>query len=186
MAPDSEIDDVFRIVSQQLAAANIHCLMIGGHAVNHYGYSRATQDVDFMIATSDHEPTRRIMTAAGFTNQSMTETVDFFNRPGSPLRVDFLKVDRATLDELLSAAVSVLYLDRHEVKVPCLRDLIAMKVFALASGSPGRRDRDSADIVHLAVENRIDLERDLLPLCERFGTAGLYEQLSARIKEMAP
>ena len=52
MEPDS-VEFVFNVVGRQLPKAGVEFLMIGGHAVNHYGYSRATLDVDFMIAASD-------------------------------------------------------------------------------------------------------------------------------------
>ena len=59
-----------------------------------------------------------------------------------------------------------------------------MKLFALKSGSPRRRERDMADIVHLTVENHLTADRDLKPLCERFATDRIYEELAARIREM--
>jgi len=48
-----QIDYVFETVSRDLPKAGVEFLMIGGHAVNHYGYTRATLDVDFMIAAED-------------------------------------------------------------------------------------------------------------------------------------
>ena len=41
-----------------------------------------------------------------------------------------------------------------------------------------------ADIVHLTVENHLTADRDLKPLCERFATDRIYEELAARIREM--
>lgn len=53
-----DVDDVFDVVTRRLPAAGVDCIMIGGHAVNHYGVSRATQDIDFMVATSDEGAVR--------------------------------------------------------------------------------------------------------------------------------
>jgi hypothetical protein len=181
---DCDIDGVFEVVSRDLPAAGIDCVMIGGHAVNHYGVVRATQDVDFMIAASDEEALRRVMQAAGFTNFAAHEVVVFYNRPGSPLRVDFLKVDRETMDKLMANAVSVDYHGGHRVRVPRLEDLLAMKLFALASGSPAREDKDFPDIVHLVIENGVDVGTDLRALCARFATPALYDRLCLRIKEL--
>ena len=99
-----EADCVFDIVSRQLPEAGVDCLMIGGHAVHHYGYSRATQDIDFMIAATDETAVCRVMSAAGFSNIAVHATVVFFNRPGSALRVDFIKVERQTMDRLTETA----------------------------------------------------------------------------------
>jgi hypothetical protein len=182
---DSEADLILGVVSRQLPDAGVDCLMIGGHAVNHYGFLRATQDIDFMIAASDETAVRRAMLEAGFTNIAAHETVVFFSRPGAPLRVDFIKVDRQTMDELMSAAVIVDSYAGHPIKVPRLQDLIAMKLFALASGNPKREDKDFPDVVHLVIANRMDLEEELKPLCERFASASIYNRLCARIRELS-
>lgn len=181
---DFEADYIFDVVSQRLPEAGVDCVMIGGHAVNHYGFTRATQDIDFMIATADEEAVRRIMMGAGFTNVAAHETVTFFHRPGSPLRVDFVKVDSQTMASLLAGAVTVEYVAGRRVKVPRLQDLIAMKIVALRSGNPRREDKDFPDVVHLVIENQLDLERDLRPLCKRFGTDALFARLSGRIQEL--
>ena len=181
---ESEFDRIMDVVTRQLPADGIPCLMIGGHAVNHYGVMRATQDIDFMIAASDADAVRHIMRNAGFTNLAVHETVMFFNRPGSPLRVDFLKVEQGTLRKLLEHAVTTTYAGSGYVRVPQLKDLMAMKLFALTTGGPKRMDKDFSDIVHLAIENQVDVETDLKPLCHAFGTEAIYAALRVRIEEL--
>jgi hypothetical protein len=178
-----QIRRVFNTVSQKLPESAIPFLMIGGHAVNHYGYTRATMDVDFMIAAEDVAAVREVMKTAGFSNISEGGTVIFFSLPESSVRVDFLPVDSETMKQLLTGSVEVLY-GGTRLKVPCLNDLLAMKLFALKSGSPRRKERDSSDIVQLMVANRLDAETDLKPLCERFAAGAFYKELADRIQEM--
>lgn len=178
-----QINYVFETVSRKLPEAGVEFLMIGGHAVNHYGYTRATMDVDFMIAAEDVSAVRRVMKDAGFTNISEGETVIFFTLPDSPVRVDFLPVDSGTLSELLLNAVPAEY-GGVRLKVPGLSDLLAMKLFALKGGHPRRRDRDAGDVVQLVIENGLTVESDLKPLCDRFATDSIYEELSGRIREV--
>ena len=83
----SNLDEVFEIVSQQLPAAGVDCLLIGGFAVNHYGYTRNTLDVDFMIVSERLGDVRRIMLAAGFSNIDVHENVAFFAIPTEGPRV---------------------------------------------------------------------------------------------------
>ncbi len=52
---------IFDVVGRVLPAVGVEFLLIGGHAVNHYGYSRATIDVDFMIASSHVDAVRTAM-----------------------------------------------------------------------------------------------------------------------------
>lgn len=178
-----QITRVFEVVSRKLPEAGVAFLMIGGHAVNHYGYTRATMDVDFMIAAEDAPAVREVMKSSGFTNVSEGETVIFFSLPESALRIDFLPVDSETMRQLLAGAIEAHY-GGVRLKVPCLDDLIAMKLFALKSGNPRRGERDSADIVQLMILNKLDLKSVLKPLCDRFATGALYKELAARIQEL--
>jgi hypothetical protein len=178
------VDKVMDVVTRLLPEAGIDTVMIGGHAVNHYGVSRATRDIDFMVAAADADAVRRIMHAEGFTNVAVHETVMFFNQPGTALRVDFLKVDRETMDRLLANAKEVEYFGGLGVRVPQLKDLLAMKLFALSSGGVKREDKDFSDIVNLVIENRVSVEGELLELCRQFADEALYARLCARIKEL--
>jgi hypothetical protein len=178
------VDDVFRVISRDFPEAGVGCLMIGGHAVNAYGVLRATQDVDFMIAAEDESMVRRLMTSTGFTNVTVMENVIFFCRPQSPLRIDFLKVDGATMKTLLGKALSVDYTPGYPIQLPCLFDLIAMKLFALRSSPVEREDKDFPDIVRLAMEHAIPLETELKSLCEQFGPPSVYQRVCARIQEL--
>jgi len=158
--------------------------IIGGHAVNHYGVIRATQDIDFMIASPQADAVRQIMRDAGFTNIAMHETVMFFSRPDSPLRVDFLKIAPDTMQKLMANAVKTQYAGSQAVTVPRLHDLLAMKLFALNTGGPKRRDKDFGDIVNLVIENGVEVDGELKALCQEFGTDALYTDLRTRIEEL--
>lgn len=181
---DSDADRVFNVVCQRLPELGVAVLLVGGHAVNYYGFVRATQDIDFMVTDVDEPLLGQVMREAGFTNVAVYENVIFFSRPGSTLRVDFLKVDAETMEKLMARAVSVEYFGGHRVKVPALRDLLAMKLFALKVGTRGRKERDLLDIAHLVLENDLDVERDLKPLCEEFATKAIYSEICERIEAL--
>ena len=137
-----------------------------------------------MIAASASDAVKRIMRDAGFTNIAVHETVMFFNQPCSPLRVDFLKVEQDTMEKLMAKAVKVSYAGAADVWVPQLHDLLAMKLFALTTGGPKRKDRDFGDIVNLVIENGVDVERDLRALSHEYGSDAVYAELQARIEAL--
>lgn len=56
--------------------------------------------------------------------------VAFFNAPGSPLRVDFLRVEKSTMRKLLDSAIRA-SVRGYVLVVPALRDLICRQVAAL-------------------------------------------------------
>ncbi len=173
---------IFDVVGRVLPAVGVEFLLIGGHAVNHYGYSRATIDVDFMIASSHADAVRTAMRSAGFTNISQTDNVVFFNHPAIPHRVDFLQVDAETLRSLVGRASRIEY-GGQSLLVPSLPDLIAMKLFALKQGSAQREAKDFPDIVNLVLEHGLDIEAELEPLCEKYADQEIYSRLARKIRE---
>ena len=175
----NRIEYVFDVVSRQLPEAGVAFLMIGGHAVNYYGYSRATVDVDFLIASHDVSTVRSVMNAAGFTNVSESENVVFFGHPENPHRVDFLKVDTHSMDQLMESAEQIDYCG-YGLAVPGIMDLIAMKLFAAAHGSRQREDKDLTDVVNLACECGLEL-LDLRELCDKYANAEVYSKLECRM-----
>jgi len=174
---------VLDVASRQLSAAGMDCILIGGFAVNYYGYTRNTLDVDFMIVAQQFDVVRQIMKRSGFTNIASNKNVAFFNAPGSPLRVDFLRVDGDTMRKLLGNAINA-NVYGYEIKVPALRDLIAMKIFALSQDVDRRLGKDLPDIAYLSVLHNLDLESDIRPLCNRFGTRKVYDLIRGQVEAL--
>ncbi len=59
--------NVFEILDQESRAADLPFLIIGGHAVNAYGYSRLTKDLDLLIRKTDRDTWLKILTQRDFT-----------------------------------------------------------------------------------------------------------------------
>lgn len=177
------LEAIFGLASRQLPAHGVDCILIGGFAVNFHGYTRNTLDVDFMIVADQVDTVRRTMVQAGFTNVAVQDNVAFFSAPGSSLRIDFLSVTRDTMRKLLANA-SLAKVQGFEVKVPALRDLIAMKIFALSQDVPRRMGKDLPDIAYLSVLHNLDLETDIRPLCNKFGTPGVYDLIRGQTEEL--
>jgi hypothetical protein len=176
-------DRILRIVSQELSAAGIDCLLIGGFAVNHFGYSRNTLDVDFMILADQVSAVRRIMVDAGFTNVSEQDNVVFFSAGEAEPRVDFLRVDAGSMHELMARATDIT-VRGCTLSIPALHDLLAMKVFALSQNTARRMGKDLPDIAFLTVLNDLDIESDIRPLCDRFGTDEVFELIRRQVEAL--
>ncbi len=181
---DFDTDIIFKDLLPRLRDEGIDVIMIGGHAVNHYGVTRATQDVDFMITAEDAAEVGRILSSAGFINVYSSDNVMFFSRPSSPLRVDFLKSDRETMDKLLANAVEIDYFGQERIRVPQVQDLLRMKIFSLHQGGYRREYKDFHDIAGIVLENRVDVDGILRSLCEEQGSLELFERLRMHIDEL--
>jgi hypothetical protein len=175
--------EVFRVVADVLEPSGIDCLLVGGFAVNHYGYSRSTLDIDFMIVADNRDAVRDAMREAGFTNHSMHPNVSFFNRPGTTLRIDFLNTDKDTMAKMLANAKQVEFYGRI-ARLPALRDLLAMKFFALSQSYGRRVDKDVPDIAWLTLINGLDVEIDLHPLALRFANEDVFRRVLQKIEEV--
>ena len=93
---DSEVDLVFEVVTQRLPAAGVDYVMVGGHAVNHYGVIRATRDVDIKELVPDKDyPGVRAALRAAFPERGRPD------RPPAPLLVD-AKIAGITVNSLLA------------------------------------------------------------------------------------
>ncbi|MDZ8119368.1 nucleotidyl transferase AbiEii/AbiGii toxin family protein [Pontiella agarivorans] len=175
----NSVEYVFDVVSTQLPKAGVEFLMIGGHAVNHYGFSRATVDVDFMIVSNDVATVREVMKTAGFTNVSDSDNVIFFGHPENPHRVDFLKIEQDSMDKLIKSAEVIDY-SGYRLKVPGISDLIAMKLFAVSQGSLQREEKDLLDVVNLVQECGLDLKL-IRELCDRYASDDVYSKVESRM-----
>lgn len=181
--PLNDLQTVFDVVANKLPRVGVECLLVGGFAVNHYGYTRNTLDVDWMIVSEQRDAVRELMRREGFTNTAVHENVMFFQRPGAAWRVDFLYADKATMAQLFSRAENAVVLGAM-VKVPALKDLIAMKLFALAQNPEQRMGKDLPDIVYLSAVNGLDLERDLHPLARRYASEAVFKMVSHQLKAL--
>lgn len=177
----NELVDILTLVSDVVRNADAKTLLIGGIAVNHYGYARNTADVDFMVALTEQDAVDRMMRDAGFTNIERLENVVFYRRPERKIRVDMLKVDALTFEELWRNSVAIEG-ENYAFRLPSLRDLLSMKIFALKNGWERRVHKDLPDVAHLAVINQLDLENDLKALCLRFADEAMYIKILDEIR----
>ena len=54
-----------------LNRAEVEYLLVGGYAVNHYGYHRFTEDIDFWVAVSDENFDRLLSAIRDFFGEDL-------------------------------------------------------------------------------------------------------------------
>ena len=139
----------FRQFLASLNRAGVEYLLVGGYAVNHYGYHRFTEDIDFWIAASDENFDRLLAAARDFfgedlagLNKKFLEEHEALFFGGVPNKIEIFK-------HCSGLEFSEAYSRRHEtiidgepVKLISLADL---KINKRASG----RNKDLADLDNL-------------------------------------
>ena len=87
--------------------------------------------------------------------------------------LDLMFVDDSTFGKLSADATEILLAERS-VRIPSLRHLIAMKLHALRSGQPHRREKDMGDVLTLMQVNSVDLASpEYVEILTRYATADL-------------
>jgi predicted nucleotidyltransferase len=140
------LDLNFRELLESLNSAGVKYLVLGGYAVNYYGYHRATDDLDIWVAVDDANATRisNALKSFGFADSAVRSSrflqknrVFVFGR--EPLRVDILTAASGIeFQDCYSRRREVVW-DGVRVPLISLGDLKANKVAS-------RRKKDLADI----------------------------------------
>jgi len=132
---------------------NVQYALVGGFAVNYYGYVRTTQDIDFLIYPSE-ENAQNMMAALiefGFGNAGIPQ--EYFAKEGTaihigvePNRIDFLTHLQGISNDAVFADLVDVVIEDIAMKMISYEDLIEVKK---ASG----RLKDLADAEELEKAN---------------------------------
>ena len=139
----------FRELLELLNANGVRYLLVGGHAVGCYGYSRSTNDIDFFVAPDLENANRLVRSLVEFGFNADNLTPDVFTAKDSlvilgvePLAVDLLNYLTGVEFESAFARRTLVDDDGLQISVIGLDDLITNKI---ATG----RHKDLADVEYL-------------------------------------
>jgi predicted nucleotidyltransferase len=169
----------FATIHGEAGRRKLRFLVIGGLAVNHYGYSRETGDLDFFISQDDRDEWLRLLQDFGYTSHNDGGNFIQFNPPAqNAWPVDLMLVQEKTFAPILAACQPA---DFFGVKsrVPTLEHLLALKLHALKNTRMARFLKDYLDVEYLIRINQLDIKSEKLRgLFEKYGTPDLYEKVS--------
>ncbi len=168
-------------IAEKAALAGLPFLIIGGNAVIAYGYPRQTVDVDFLVRDSDRKKWDELILALGYRAHQIHPVFHMYNpiSQENPA-VDLMLVNEGTFTKLSVQTTDTL-LGGVTVKIPSLRNLIALKLHALRHGGEHRHTRDFLDVVELAQLNQVDLAApEYVEILERHATPAIVAEIKAR------
>jgi len=139
----------FREFLACLNRAEVEYLLVGGYAINHYGYHRFTEDIDFWIAVSDQNFDRLLSAIRDFFGEEIEGLDKRFLYENEalflgviPNKIEIFKhCSGLQFEDAYARRVETAF-DGESVKMLSLADLRANKA---ASG----RNKDLADLDHL-------------------------------------
>lgn len=128
---------------------DVKYVLVGGFAVNYYGYVRTTQDIDFLLYPSVKN-SKKIMAALqdfGFGKAGISQ--NFFEEPGNvlhlgaePNRIDLLTHVIGLGNDQIFSNIQKIKIDDIEVNIISYKDLLEVK-------RNSNRLRDNADAEEL-------------------------------------
>jgi predicted nucleotidyltransferase len=157
---------------------NLRFVVIGGLAVNLYGHSRDTADLDLLVLSEARGEWLKYFLALGYT---IYHDGGAFIQLAPPEKgawpVDLMLVNSHTFTLIMMAAVEMdIY--GHRMLVPSLEHLIALKVHALKHTHVDRFMKDFTDIENLIRANNLDVRSEnIRQLFLKYGSVELYEKI---------
>lgn len=154
---------VLETLLKRFVGQNIDFVLIGGFAVGAAGFSRATQDIDFMVRLEDADRINKIMTDLDYKLlQKSSEFALYASDIEVFGRVDFLFAHRErTLKMMQRASEKSIMGGKTKVKVLSAEDIIGLKVQSMAN-NPKRASKDLVDIENILLANKEKLDMDLI------------------------
>jgi len=177
------IDALLASIAEQLSAARIPYMVIGGQAVLVHGVPRLTQDIDITlgVAFDGLERVLAVITTLGL--EPLVEPRSFAadtmvipcRVPGSDLRVDFILSSSPYEREALQRVRSITVAGKA-VRFASAEDLVIHKVIA-------GRARDVEDVRGILIKNPA-LDRALIRRCLREWSSAVEQPLIERFDEI--
>lgn len=169
---------IFHFISTEFEKAKIPCVLIGGFAVNYYGVTRQTADVDFLITKEDGVRALELLKKAGY-KQGITQEV-FARLEDSKyylMDIDFVFVDKDTLTQIIKKGKEIKIAGQRFI-VPSLNHLIALKLHSIKFNPKLREFTDLPDIINLLRINKVNVTTEQFrKLCLKYGTKELYHKI---------
>jgi Uncharacterised nucleotidyltransferase len=172
---------VLQMLMEISAEHQIPVLVIGGHALQAYGVTRQTLDVDVLVSEAQAMAMDAALHHVGYSQVARSEIFARYRHPSMVLAdVDILYVDNETARKMSQQAQQSAVAETS-CPVPALPHLLGMKLHAIRT-NPQREARDFADIVELVRSNPGSISKDELHhLCATYAPEGIWEKLEAAL-----
>lgn len=154
------------------------CVLIGEFAVNYYGFSRQTADLDFLITEEDFKKLSSLLEEAGYKKDfSQKVFIRLKSNKLYLMDIDFMFVDRETLDKIIEDGKEII-IAQNKFIVPSLNNLIALKLHSLKYNFKLRQAKDLPDIISLVKINKLDAKgKKFRQLCLKYANEEIYRKI---------
>jgi len=154
-----EIKKQFELITDFFKKEKIDYALIGAFALYAYGYSRATQDIDFITKYKNQKKIVAFLESIGFETLNQTKGYSNHLHPIGSMRFDFVYISGDTADIVFQSIKKKNVFEDDDIPVVSPEHLIALKLFAVKN-EPGRKLKELADIKEIYELTKI--EKDII------------------------
>lgn len=179
-------ESFFQKLARDADKAGLQFLIIGGNAVNAYGYNRTTLDVDLLITENALKDWRSFWESKGYRCVHQAEAFCQL-RPADDaksLPVDLMIVSSDTYRKI-EQDQQIIEIGEQQLKAPSPLHLIAMKLHACRNTERAQSGKDLQDILGLITHCEIDANSvDFNEVLERYADEQTKQELRRRINQV--
>jgi predicted nucleotidyltransferase len=171
--------NLFEIIDAETCKRHLQFLVIGGLAINQYGYSRDTADLDIFVCQDDRSKWLELFSQLHYTVFHDGGNFIQLSQPEqNAWPVDLMLVQAKTFKPMFAASREVNFYGTN-VRIPSLEHLIALKLHALKNTRLHRFLKDFLDVENLIRINKLDIKSESIrQLFAKYGTMELHEKVS--------
>lgn len=142
-------DEVLQTFGTFFESHSIRYAVIGGLALQAWGHSRFTRDIDFVVERPARDRVVSFAESLGFETLHVSEGYsNHLHADPARGRVDFMYVDAGTASKLFAAVTRKTIVGNAAAPVPAPEHLLAMKALAMKN-APERMFMDASDVQFL-------------------------------------
>ena len=170
--------EILRTISLYTDGKPMPFLVIGGHAVNAFGISRQTGDLDLLVQRSTKPDWLVLMSKLHYSKGQDDDRFARFKPDqlaGWP--IDIMFVDDETFAKLFQASIETV-MGAARVRIASARHLVILKIHALKYFQEHRFIKDYNDLIGLIKSGKTGLSQDdLSELCIKYASIDLFNRL---------
>jgi len=174
-----DFENVLKTLITFFKEKGIDHALIGGFALNAYGITRSTMDLDILTHIGHRNAIINFLESLGYETYASSNAFSQHQHPISDMgRIDFLYITGKTAETMFKEAVSRPVFAQKTIKVVKPEHLIALKLYAI-SCNPDRFHREMDDIGNLLELESIDIE-EVKTYFVAYSSLDEFEQLRRR------